>query len=47
MFPPISTYSPAAIDARFMRAVSIALRWEQGRLHSDTGTITLAGRSLR
>ena len=47
MFTPIATYSPAAVDTRFMRAVSVALRWEQGRLHVDTGTITLAGRSLR
>jgi hypothetical protein len=47
MFTPISTYSPAEVDTRFVRAASAALRWGQGRLHTDMGTITLAGRLLR
>lgn len=47
MFTPIATYSPTAVDARFMSAASVAICWERGQLHADTGTITLARRSLR
>jgi len=47
MFTSIKTYPSAVIDTRFMRAVAGARPWGQGRLHADTDTITLAGRSLR
>ena len=47
MFTTISTYSPAAVDTRFMRATSVAHRWEPGVLHADTGTIAFAVRLLR